>query len=90
MSPLKGNLPAVESRKRPTGPPIYYPMCGHWECDDDYDWDWISPEHEDYGAVRREHDIATYHQPPNDWQRRLAVERACLSDGNPLWHGRRP
>ena len=33
--PFIGREPAVVSREKPTGPPIFYPTCSDWACDDE-------------------------------------------------------
>jgi len=88
MSPHQGRSPAVASRRKPTGPVIDYPVCTDWTCDDEYDWESIGPDDENYAAVRREHDIVHYHQPREGWLDRLQAERAKRSGGDPLWWGR--
>ena len=71
---------------KPSGHPIHYPICGDWTCDDyDYDWEIIGPEDEDYSAVKREHQIATYHKPQAEWRARLQAERDKRNHGDPLW-----
>lgn len=86
---MLGRDPAVVSRKKPTGPSIHFPECGDWTCDDfEYDWDFVGRANEDYAAVKREHDIAYYHEPRDDWRRRLQAERDRLSGGDPLWWGK--
>ena len=88
MSPHIGREPAVVPREKPSGPILPYPECGDWACDDDEDWDSIGPDSADYPAVRREHDIAYYHEPRNDWAERLQAERDRLAGGDPLWWGK--
>lgn len=86
--PFIGREPVIVPREKPTGPPVFYPTCSDWTCDDDEDWEWIGPEDEDYSAVRREEQIARYHQPRDKWPERLHEERARLSGGDPLWWGK--
>ena len=88
MSPHIGREPAVKSKTQPTGAPIYYPTCSDWSCDDDYDWELIGPDDEDYAAVKREEQIARYHEPRTQWRERLQEERDRLSGGDPLWWGK--
>ena len=90
--PMLGRESVIVSRKKPTGQVIDYPRCGEWTCDDyDYDWDSVRPDDpydgEDYAAIKREHQIVTYHQPRTDWRRRLEQERE-KSGGDPLWWGK--
>lgn len=85
---MMGREAAVKSRYAPPAPPIYYPICGDWSCDDEYDWEFICPNDEDYAAVKREYTIVTYHEPREDWRRRLEDERDRLSGGDPLWWGK--
>ena len=79
---------AVVSRQKPTGPIIDYPTCSDWSCDDDYDWESVGPDDEDYAAIKRERDIAYRHEPRSEWELRLRSERNRLSDGDPLWWGK--
>jgi hypothetical protein len=89
MSPHLGREPAVTSRTKPTGPVISFPSCAAWSCDDDEDWtESVGPDDEDYAAVRREHDIAYYHEPRTEWRERLQQERDRLAGGDPLWWGK--
>ena len=88
MSPFIGRDPAVAPRRKPTGHPISYPTCSDWSCDDDYDWDLVGPDDEDYTAIKREYEIAYYHEPRTEWRKRLREERERLSDGDPLWWGK--
>jgi len=71
--------------KPPSGSIVSYPTCGRWDCDDDYDWESIGPDDPDYAAVKREHKIANYHEPREDWWRKLQAERDRLNGGHPLW-----
>jgi len=64
---------------------IRYPECGRWDCDDDYDWDWVTPADPEYRYVKREQQIVEYHEPREDWERRLHAERDAKNDGDPLW-----
>lgn len=91
--PMLGREPAIISRKKPTGAPISYPVCGDWTCDDyDYDWKTVTPDDpydgEDYASIKREQRIAYHHEPQNEWQRKLQEERDRLSGGDPLWWGK--
>ena len=80
---------AVTSRKQPTGLSIFYPICGRWDCDDyDYDWENVDCSDLRYPAVKRERDIAYYHQPRESWQTRLQQERDRRNCGEPLWSRR--
>jgi len=88
MSPHWDRTPAVASRRKPTGPVLSYPTCSDWTCDDDYDWESIGPDDENYAAVRREYDIVYYHQPREGWLDRLYEERRKRAGGDPLWWGR--
>ena len=74
---------------KPSGQRIYYPICGDWDCeDDDYDWETIGPdEPKRYSAVKREHQIVTYHKPEAEWRSRLQEERDKRNHGDPLWTG---
>jgi hypothetical protein len=72
--------------KKPSGQRIYYPLCGDWDCeDDDYDWDTVGPDEENYSAIKREHQIVTYHQPETERMSRLHAERVERNHGDPLW-----
>lgn len=77
--------------KKPSGQRIYYPICGDWDCeDDDYDWETIGPDDPGdppgrYSAVKREHQIVTYHQPEAERMSRLYEERDKRNHGDPLW-----
>lgn len=76
------------TRPKPSGARIYYPICGDWTCDDyDYDWEDIDSgdDPERYRAVKREHQIVTYHQPQAMWRSRLQDERDKRNHGDPLW-----
>jgi hypothetical protein len=91
--PHIGRKPAIVSRTKPTGQPIFYPICGEWTCDDyDYDWETVRPDDpysgEDYAAIKREHQIAMRHEPRQEWRQKLREERDRLSGGDPLWWGR--
>ena len=70
---------------KPTGRPFSYPVCGRWDCDDWEDWETVTPDDEEYSAAKRERDIVDYHQPRNDWPRRLQEERDRRNGGEPLW-----
>lgn len=70
---------------------IFYPVCGNWDCDDGYDWESIGPDdyaQERYRAIKCEERIVLYHQPRDDWARRLQEERNKLNNGDPLWFGK--
>ena len=79
------------SEKRQAQRVIGYPVCGLWDCDDEYDWESIGPEDDEperYRAIKREEQIVLYHQPRDDWPRRLQEERNKLNNGDPLWFGK--
>lgn len=74
----------MDTRRR-----IFYPVCADWECDDvDYDWETVGPDDPIYRYVKREEQIATYHQPRAEWRKRLQQERDEKNDGRPLWWGK--
>lgn len=64
---------------------IDYPRCGEWVCTDYEDWDAVGPNDEKYSAVKREYKIVHYHQPRENWLKRLQDERAKRNNGLPLW-----
>ena len=86
--PHIGREAAVVSRVQSTGASIWYPVCGDWSCDDDEDWQIVWNREEDYAAIKRESEIAHFHEPRNQWQDRLEEVRRELSGGDPLWWGR--
>jgi hypothetical protein len=54
---------------------IDFPTCGRWDCDDEYDWEVVTPSDVNYAAIKREQRIAYYHHPRDGWMRRLQAER---------------
>jgi hypothetical protein len=64
---------------------IDFPTCGRWDCDDEYDWEVVTPSDVNYAAIKREQRIAYYHHPRDGWMRRLQAERDKRNGGEPLW-----
>ena len=78
----------MSKHKAPSGQPISYPECGDWTCDDyDYDWAVATNDDPEYAGAKREQQIVRYHQPREDWPRRLREERDKRNGGRPLWSG---
>lgn len=70
---------------KPSGQVVDFPTCAEWACTDGEHWDAVGPSDPRYSAVKREQQIALYHQPRPDWRRRLQQERAERNGGEPLW-----
>jgi hypothetical protein len=78
--------PAIKARTKPTGRVIGFPACGMWDCDDDEDWEAVGPDDPAYSSVKREEQIARFHEPRNQWRERLQQEREKHNaDARPLW-----